>query len=73
MEDNLDLTFALLGLAMFLLPVGIAWVLGKLSFDHIPPLVFRCQNCQSEFVRAAHLEFPEVCSNCGSSDWNHFQ
>jgi Zn finger protein HypA/HybF involved in hydrogenase expression len=66
MENHLDIVVVL----FFLVLTGVWVIIGKLAFQDIPPLVFRCQVCQSHFLRAAHLRFPHVCSQCGSRDWN---
>jgi Zn finger protein HypA/HybF involved in hydrogenase expression len=66
MEDHLDIVVVLL----LLLIAVVMVIVGKLAFQDVPPLVFRCQVCQSHFLRAAHLRFPHACSQCGSRDWN---
>jgi Zn finger protein HypA/HybF involved in hydrogenase expression len=57
-------------LAVVVIPVCIAVLLGTRAFQGMTPLVFRCRRCNGEFRRRPHRRFPVACPRCRSRHWN---
>jgi hypothetical protein len=68
--DDAGVPLGLLFLVIIAAPVAIAMFFGSHAMDHVPPMLFRCQQCGSHFKGAAHRGFPKTCSSCHAVDWN---
>jgi hypothetical protein len=60
----------LIVIALFLLPIVVAGLVGLVAFRRMVPMVYRCRRCDREFLQAPHRPFPAACPHCHATDWS---
>lgn len=39
------------------------------QFRRVTPNAYRCLQCQAEFSKPAHQDYPDRCPTCGARKW----